>query len=178
MTTQQQTVHKIFLRLLEETAQANDSSAPYSYMDHKGKYTAQDVIDALARGDRMGNAYVRSLLMQTIEGIFGDDEDAHKAFYASSEFASLGEDPFGQAVTQGVRKLFIQTYRFFPPDKTAWRYMSRTYNAKEWADGIESGDSTVLGTMSDMLRISRDILKFRASPDDMEADFDTTLNLL
>lgn len=157
-------LHTLFSTLLSE--QDRVSPEAFIFGDHSGLYNARNLIEASESNDRIAVVYIRALLSQLFEQLCAQYKFELSEFRRSEHFKALGDDPFAQAVEKGIRELMLAFYRYLPTHTVAWRFMSKTYTCEEWVTGIETKDETVIRTIVDMVRISRDVLKYRTMPEE------------
>ncbi len=108
-----------------------------------------------------GTRYAQELLEEALEGLMRQAgstfaEVAHRL--PDTDAHRLVE----RALEQGLRPHLVALYRALPAEAVAWRYMSKTYGAHEFAQALEAGESDALRTVSDVLRVCRDVLAARA----------------
>ncbi len=120
-----------------------------------------ELLESVKAGAEPGHRYARALLQELLDGLM---RQAGSSFVDVAR--SLPEGDAGaqveQALALGVRPLLVALYRSLPDEAVAWRYMSKTYGAREFAQALEAGEADALRVVSDVLRVCRELLAARA----------------
>ncbi len=152
--------HRTAERLLAECPRP-DALAWLDAHDDSRPLSARALRDALQCQAGPGIRYARELLEEALDGLMRQAGSTFRD--VARRLSAAGEDALvEQALLQGMRPLLVALYRALPEEAVAWRYMSKTYGAREFAQALETGDTDVLRTVSDVLRVCRDLLAARA----------------
>lgn len=164
MTTLYSSVHPLFISLLNEMLERPQSETTFVFVDDSVHYTAQDMINAFTRGDRLGLNYARALMGQVLNGILRQGGSTLEEFRQSQQYRDLGADPMQDTVMTGVWPVLKAAYAVLPDDRIAWRFMSKTFTVGEFLRLMDQDDAKdATNILSDCLRIYRDMLRRQAA---------------
>ena len=136
-------------------AQLLDDVDPAAVMFARGdeRFTAAQLQDALNQGTDLGFVYAQTVLyeMQTL---------LLSAFRRKSSVTTR------EAVLDHPKDAVIAMFRQILAKEVIWQTFSHGYTAGELADLFQGDDTAAVGYVNGLFRIARDLLNFRANPDD------------
>ena len=152
MTTTQvtQVPNSFYVELLDDV-----DPAAVMFAQGDERVTAAQLQDALSQGTELGFVYAQSVLyeMQTL---------------LLSAFKRKAVEATREAVIDHPKAAVIAMFRQLLAKEVIWQTFSHGYTAGELADLFQGDDTAAVGYVNGLFRIARDLLNFRANPD--EAD--------